>query len=145
MLDFWLEKMNKKFTIHLHEAEKAGRHFDLRIEKDAVLKSWAARKIDQLVKGQVKKILLFQTEDHPLSWLNWEGELKSGYGKGVMTVWDFGTYEEIKWEENIIIIYFHGKKIKGYYNIMSYDVGKRQNSFLMFKAKQYPNHFPKVR
>lgn len=124
-----------RFTIHLHEAEKAGKHFDIRIEKDGVLKSWATRKIDQLVEDETKKILLFQTEDHPLGWLNWEGILKSGYGKGKMSVWDSGTYKEVTWDNKNIILDFNGSKINGKYIIMPYNVGKKQKSYLMFKLK----------
>lgn len=125
-----------KFTIQEHLAERAGRHFDLRLEHEGAMESWATRKLDQLVDGDVKKIMLFQTEPHGMSWYAWEGKLRSGYGKGTVNLWDYGTYEQIKWDPNkSIIVDFNGDKIKGKYTIIPYKTKQKQETFLMFKSR----------
>ena len=123
----------RKFVIHEHHAERAKLHYDIRLEKDGVLKSWACRKIPELISGESKKILLNQTPDHDYDeWIKFKGPIESGYGKGMVYIWDQGSFYEIKWDEHIIID-FKAKKIKGIYVIIPYP--NEEGKFLMFKKK----------
>ena len=119
-----------KFIIHKHQAEKAGLHYDLRIEHNNMLLSWASRKIPNIVAGDVNKIMLFQQPDHEMDWFDFSGTIDDGYGKGKVEIWDKGTYETVKWEEDHYTIIFHGTKIKGPYAIIRYD----NNQWLFIKS-----------
>ena len=56
------------------------------------------------------------TEDHPLEYLEFEGDIPKGqYGAGTMRVWDRGTYEVLKWEPRKIEVRLHGERVQGRY------------------------------
>ena len=85
-----------RFVIHKHYAKNI--HYDFRLEINPVLKSWAIPKQVPLKYGQ--KRLAVEVEDHPLSFLNFEGEIPEGeYGAGKIVIWDSGKYELIEKEE----------------------------------------------
>ena len=111
------EKKNKyRFVIQLHKADKAGEHFDLRLENDnGSMSSWVIPK-HHLPKDK-EKLLAIKVEDHPVSYMKFEGEIKSGYGKGTVKIYDSGTYEEID-GGNSKVFKLNGKKEKGYYNLI---------------------------
>ncbi|MFF1252075.1 ATP-dependent DNA ligase [Pseudarthrobacter sp. NPDC058329] len=82
------------FVIQEHHASRL--HFDLRLEHDGVLVSWALPK--GVPESGGKNHLAVQTEDHPLDYLTFHGTIPKGeYGAGEMTIWDTGTYELHKW------------------------------------------------
>ncbi|PNI07017.1 ATP-dependent DNA ligase [Arthrobacter sp. AFG7.2] len=82
------------FVIQEHHASRL--HFDLRLEHEGVLVSWALPK--GVPESGGKNHLAVQTEDHPMDYLTFHGTIPKGeYGAGEMTIWDHGTYELHKW------------------------------------------------
>jgi DNA ligase D-like protein (predicted 3'-phosphoesterase) len=117
------------YVIQRHQATHL--HYDFRLEKDGVLKSWAVPKEPPVEKG-VKRLAM-EVEDHPLEYAGFEGEIPEGeYGAGTVQVWDKGTYETEKWGESEIIINIHGSKLNGRYCLIKFK--KEGNSWLLFKG-----------
>ena len=87
-------------------------HWDLRLERDGVLASWALPK--GLPETPEKNHLAVHTEDHPLEYATFEGEIPQGeYGGGRMTIWDSGHYDVEKWSDSEVKFVLHGEKSKG--------------------------------
>jgi len=118
----------RRFVVHEHFALRAGLHYDLRLEWDGFLKDWAFRKMPPLEYG-VKRFGVAQP-DHELYWLDYEGEIKSGYGAGILRIWDKGTYQLLRHEESSIKLYFQGTKLLGKYSLTKF-----KNGWLFFKTK----------
>ena len=107
-------------------------HYDFRLEMDGALKSWAVPKQPPKEKGT--KRLAIRTEDHPLAYANFEGEIPEGeYGAGKVEIWDKGTFELLKWEEKEIVVTLHGEELKGDYVLIRTKYGKEENGWLFFK------------
>ena len=99
-----------RFVIQEHHATRL--HWDLRLERDGVLVSFAIPNGLPPDPGVNRKAV--QTEDHPLEYLDFHGQIPKGeYGAGSMTIWDTGTYETLKWEPKKIEIALHGEQAKG--------------------------------
>jgi len=122
-----------RFVIHHHFADRAKEHFDLRIEKDGVLKSWATKKLLNLLENPNIKIQLFQTPDHNLEeWIKFKGRIPSGeYGGGTVEIFDKGSVKIIKWDDKSKVVIFNGKKINGKYAIIQ----PKPNMYIMLKMK----------
>jgi bifunctional non-homologous end joining protein LigD len=118
---------NDLFVIQEHHARRL--HYDLRLERDGVLVSWAVPK--NLPDTPAVNHLAVHTEDHPLEYLTFEATIPKGeYGAGKMIVWDTGTYETEKFRDNPpdgpekggeVIVTLHGKKIDGRYALIQTD------------------------
>ena len=119
------------FVVHEHHASHL--HWDLRLELDGVLKSWAVPK-EPPTKSDIKRLAI-QVEDHPLNYAKFEGEIPEGsYGAGKVKIWDSGTYELLKHNDKELKINFHGKKLKGNYVLLKTNYGKqKEKSWLFFK------------
>ena len=98
------------FVVHKHYASNL--HYDFRLEKDGVLKSWAVPKGIAPAKGV--KHLAVEVDDHALAYAGFEGEIPEGqYGAGTVEIWDCGAYEEEQWQPGKIVFALHGKKLSG--------------------------------
>lgn len=96
------------FVIQEHHARRT--HWDFRLERDGVLVSWALPK--GVPADPATNHLAVQTEDHPLEYGAFEGEIPAGqYGAGTVTIWDSGIYELEKWREGQeVIVTLHGQR-----------------------------------
>lgn len=119
------------FVIHKHKATHL--HWDLRLEMDGVLKSWAVPK-EPPKKPGIKRLCI-QVEDHDLSYANFEGEIPEGsYGAGIVKIWDKGTYEIIENTKNSIKFQAFGLIFKGIYVLYRFPKAGK-NLWLLFKTK----------
>jgi len=96
-----------RFVVQEHHATRL--HWDLRLERDGVLVSFAIP--NGLPEEPGVNRFAAHTEDHPLEYLDFHGEIPAGqYGAGKMTIWDRGTYETLKWEPRKIEVALHGEE-----------------------------------
>jgi len=103
-----------RFVIQCHDASHL--HWDLRLERDGTLASWALPRGVPLDRNDHRPAV--PTEDHPLEYLQFEGEIPRGsYGAGTMTVWDRGTYEPLVWSERKVEVDLHGERVRGRYGL----------------------------
>jgi bifunctional non-homologous end joining protein LigD len=129
-----------RFFIQRHSARRL--HYDLRLEMDGVLKSWAlphGPTLDPAIKR-----LAVHVEDHPLDYGSFEGTIPSGnYGAGSVTLWDRGTYEwlgpktpEQMWASGDLKLRFHGHKIVGEFALVRTNRAKGKD-WLLIKKKDF--------
>ena len=125
------------FVVHRHEASRL--HYDLRLEFEGALCSWAVPKgfsFDPTVKH-----LAVRTEDHPIEYEDFDGIIPAGqYGAGSMTIWDKGTYElvvEPDWEKSMakgeVKLLLHGRRLRGEWHMVK--TMQAEDSWLLFKSK----------
>ena len=126
------EKEEKQiFVIQEHHARAL--HYDLRLEKDGVLKSWA---VPKGIPETDQKHLAVETEDHPYEYGSFEGEIPKGqYGAGTVKIWDKGHYETKLWEKDKIEVTLNGQRLKGRYILVRL---KRagEKDWLLLKGKE---------
>ncbi len=125
-----MSKEEKIYSIQKHDASQL--HYDLRLEKDGVLKSWAVPKKPPEKTGT--KRLAIEVEDHDLDYAFFEGEIEEGrYGAGTVKVWDRGTYEIVSWKENKIVVVIDGEKLGGKYVLLRFKPEEEPDNWLFFK------------
>lgn len=136
------KKTGLKFVVQKHAARRL--HYDLRLECDGVLKSWAVPKGPSM-DPSVKRLAI-QVEDHPIEYGTFEGTIPAGeYGAGEVIVWDNGTYSiegftkkqtEDTFREGLekgeIKFTLHGKKLKGDFVLVKLHRSEK-NEWLLFK------------
>jgi bifunctional non-homologous end joining protein LigD len=107
-----------RFVVQEHHARRL--HWDLRLEHDGVLLSWAVPR--GIPPDPKRNHLAVHTEDHPLEYLEFEGDIPKGeYGGGTMRVWDRGRYETHKMEDDEVIVTFYGDRVRGRYALFQTD------------------------
>jgi len=106
------------FVVQEHHARAL--HWDFRLERDGVLVSWALPKGVPL--DPKRNHLAVATEDHPLEYGRFSGEIPQGeYGGGSVSVWDSGTYETEKWSDREVMVVLHGHRVEGRYVLFKTD------------------------
>jgi bifunctional non-homologous end joining protein LigD len=106
------------FVVQEHHARRL--HWDFRLERDGVLVSWALPK--GVPDDPAVNHLAVHTEDHPLEYAQFHGEIPRGeYGGGTVTIWDHGTYEVTKWDEREVKVILHGTRVTGGYALFCAD------------------------
>lgn len=138
------KRRHPRFTIQKHAATSL--HYDLRLEVDGVLASWAIPKGPST--NPADKRLAMRTEDHPMEYLEFEGVIPKGeYGAGPVIVWDRGVFENISetrsgekltltdaLEKGDIKVFLLGEKIRGPYALVrTSDTGEREQWLLIKK------------
>lgn len=127
-----------RFVIQRHRASHL--HYDLRLEMQGVLKSWAVPKGPSM--NPKDKRLAVHAEDHPVAYLTFEGVIPTGnYGAGKMSIWDEGHYENLYPDNDVISDYasgklkivFHGDKIKGIFTLVRSTSMNKKNQWLFIK------------
>ena len=129
------------FVIQKHDASNL--HYDLRLESEGVLKSWAVPKGPSM-DPKVKRLAV-PTEDHPMAYADFEGVIPEGhYGAGTVLVWDSGIFRNTKGEdasfaENLsdghATIFLEGTKLKGDFALIRTGRGGKRPQWLFFKMK----------
>jgi len=117
------------YVIQKHAATHL--HYDLRLEMDGVLKSWAIPKEPPTAIG-IRRLAV-QVEDHPIEYANFQGTIPEGeYGAGTVEIWDKGTHRLIERKEDKLIVEINGNRLKGTYVLLRF---KTQRNWLFFKKK----------
>ncbi|MEZ5064765.1 MAG: non-homologous end-joining DNA ligase [bacterium] len=124
-----------RFVIHRHEARNL--HYDLRLEMDGVLKSWAVPR--GFSWDPADKHLAVQTEDHPIEYLDFDGVIPKGeYGAGTMVIWDVGTFVEIQGdglaalEAGELKLELDGARLRGQWHVVR---TRGEKDWLLFKTR----------
>lgn len=116
------------YVIQEHHAKKL--HWDLRLEIDNVLKSWALPK----EPNDKDRRLAIQVEDHPIEYALFEGQIPEGsYGAGSVKIWDRGTFELESLKDKKIVVRINGKRLKGRYCLLKF---RDDKNWLFFKIKE---------
>ena len=135
------KKGERIFVVQEHHASHL--HYDFRLEIGGTLKSWAIPKGPSTDPSD--KRLAIPTEDHPVEYANFEGEIPDGeYGAGQVYIWDRGTFEDLKteedgrppeehYEEGKIEIKLHGFKLTGNFALTKM---KDKKEWLLIKMKE---------
>jgi DNA ligase D-like protein (predicted 3'-phosphoesterase) len=131
----------RRFVIQKHDASSL--HYDLRLEFDGVLKSWAVPKGPSTDPRE--KRLAIRTEDHPLEYVDFEGVIPGGeYGGGTVMVWDAGTYRNLRAGQEdrpqdmpgalragLIEVWLQGEKLTGGYALKRIQAGEKSRWLLI--------------
>ena len=117
------------FVIQEHHARRL--HWDFRLERDGVLVSWALPK--GVPDDPAVNHLAVHTEDHPLEYGGFEGEIPRGeYGAGRVTIWDHGRYETLKWADREVKVRLHGRRVTGGFALFQ----TRGNQWMIHRERQ---------
>jgi bifunctional non-homologous end joining protein LigD len=125
-----------RFVVQQHDATRL--HWDLRLEHDGALASWALPRGIPLDPDEDR--LAVRTEDHPLEYLDFHGTIPEGqYGAGEMTIWDRGTYVAEKFEDSKVVVTLDGERVQGRYSLFRIaKPGERNDSWLIHRMDPPP-------
>jgi bifunctional non-homologous end joining protein LigD len=124
------KKQADRFVVHEHHARSL--HWDLRLERDGVLASWAVPK--GIPMDPKRNHLAVHVEDHPLEYIDFKGEIPQGeYGAGQVNIWDSGTYDVEKWRDDEVIVVFHGKRLQGKYVLFQTGKGNDAKNWMIHR------------
>ncbi len=125
------EEANRRFVVQKHRARTL--HFDFRLERDGVFKSWAVPKGVPETLGP--RHLAVQVPDHPLEYGSFAGTIPKGeYGAGTVEIWDEGTYELLEWTDDSIGFKLHGNRLDGTYSLIRF-ARKGPRDWLIFRRR----------
>ena len=124
------------FVVQEHHARRL--HYDFRLAREGVLKSWAVPK--GIPETPRTRRLAIETEDHPLEYSEFEGTIPKGqYGAGAVRIWDKGSYELKIWTEDKIEFFLKGKRLNGMYVLVKLKKlgpkSRKQKEWLLMKMK----------
>jgi DNA ligase D-like protein (predicted 3'-phosphoesterase) len=121
-----------QFIVQRHSARRL--HYDLRLERDGVLLSWALPRGVPLRAGE--RALAVHVEDHPLEYADFEGEIPAGqYGAGYVELWDRGTYEVVRERpDGTLTVILHGGKLKGEWALVPARLDGEERNWLIVRA-----------
>lgn len=128
----------RRYVVQKHAARRL--HFDFRLEWEGVLKSWAVTRGPSL--DPTEKRLAVRTEDHPVSYADFEGVIPSGYGAGVVMLWDEGRWEPVNdpasdFDKGVLKIRLMGQRLRGSWMLvrMRPKPGEKRENWLLIKEK----------
>lgn len=126
------------FVVQHHWATRE--HYDFRLELDGVLLSWAITRGPSF--DTADKRLAVRTEDHPISYAEFEGTIPEGnYGAGTVMLWDKGTWEPTvpdprkALEQGMLKIRLHGKRMKGGWALIRMKGSDKRENWLLVKER----------
>jgi bifunctional non-homologous end joining protein LigD len=129
------KRKEARFVIQKHAASHL--HYDFRLEMDGTLKSWA---VPKGISTEVNvKRSAFAVEDHPISYMKFEGTIPKGqYGGGTVMVWDIGTYDVLggSYDEGNLKLYLHGKKLVGEWHMFKIRSDNGKDVWLVAKSHE---------
>lgn len=118
------------FVVQKHNARTL--HYDLRLEHDGVLWSWAVPK--QPSNAGLKRLAV-HVEDHPVDYASFEGTIPAGeYGAGTVRIWDQGIWLPESITKDKIVFELKGKKLKGHFVLIQ--LKNQPKNWLFFKLKK---------
>jgi bifunctional non-homologous end joining protein LigD len=121
------------FVIQRHDATRL--HYDLRLERNGVLVSWAVPKGLPFEKSE--KHLAVHVEDHPMEYGSFEGSIPDGhYGAGEVRIWDRGTYEPLEWTDKKVSFRLHGERHRGEYHLIKTARGDKDWLVFLSRAEE---------
>lgn len=101
------------FVVHEHRADRAGLHYDFRLEVDGVLESWAVPKGVPTEPG-IKRLAI-EVADHHLDYADFEGVIEEGYGKGTVGIYGKGRYQLLQTGPGVRRVHLIGNILLGEY------------------------------
>jgi bifunctional non-homologous end joining protein LigD len=117
-----------RFVVHEHHARRL--HWDLRLEHDGVLASWAIPNGIPTDPSHNRKAV--HVEDHPLDYLDFHGTIPEGnYGAGEIGIWDSGTFTTEKWRTDEVIVVFDGERLSGRYAL--FKAGREEKDWMIHR------------
>nr|MBI1229118.1 DNA ligase D [Cytophagales bacterium] len=139
--DLPVKSSSFRFVVQRHKARRL--HYDLRLEMEGVLKSWAVPKGPSM--NSKDKRLSIHTEDHPIDYLSFEGVIPKGnYGAGSMVIWDEGTFRlapgskgdlSEQYIRGDLKLEFFGTKLLGIFALVHTRGGEKNDQWLLIKKE----------